>query len=89
MSIDTDEFLGRLFYEYGGMKKGQNTKSHICDEFGKVLCGVKSNWMEAGEPINNDLFVSGSEHLFPLTDKRHSTCKKCFKEYLQLRNKNL
>ena len=70
-----------VYYEYGGMKRNQNTKLHICDEYGKVLCGVKSNWMEAGQEIRLDEFVTGSEHLFPITDKRHNTCQKCFKKW--------
>lgn len=71
------------YYEYGGMKRRQNTKSHICNDNGIVLCGVKSNWMEAGQEITGDLFVRGSEYLFPITDKRHLTCKKCLKKYFQ------
>ena len=76
--------LPAVYYEYGGMKRNQNTKSHICDEYGKVLCGVKSNWMEAGQEIRLDEFVIGSEHLFPMTDKRHYTCQKCFKKWRKL-----
>lgn len=70
------------WFEYGGMKRGQKTKSHICDDYGKVLCGVKSNWMEAGQEITTEAFVKGSEHLFPMTDKRHATCKKCIKKWM-------
>ena len=79
--------LPAVFYEFGGMKFGQKTKSHICDDNGNSLCGVKSFWMEAGEPIvrvENDYFVTGSEHLFPISDKRHCTCKKCYSKFLSL-----
>lgn len=75
------------FYEYGGIKTGQNTKSHICDDYGRVFCGVKSNWMQSGEPVVEGLFIKGSEHLFPLTDKRHHACKKCLKTLLTIASK--
>lgn len=78
------------FYEFGGMKSCQGTKSHICDDFGKSLCGVKSFWMEAGEPIikqGDNYFVTGREHLFPITDTRHFTCKKCYLKFISLKNK--
>lgn len=77
-----------IYYEYGGIKKGQKTKSHICDDMGKVLCGVKSNWMEAGQPVKLDAFVKGSEHLFNMHDFRHQTCQRCFKKWIELNNTN-
>lgn len=79
-----------IYYEYGGIKCGQNTKSHICDNMGIVLCGVKSKWMEAGEPIikvGNEYFCKNSEYLFPMTDRRHFTCKKCYAKFMSLKNK--
>lgn len=84
---EVNTLLPAVYYEFGGMKRGQNTKSHICDDKGNVLCGVKSHWMEAGEPIvkvNDDYFVKNSEHLFPMTDRRHFTCKKCYSKFLSL-----
>jgi hypothetical protein len=78
-----------VYYEYGGIKRGQKTKSHICDDKGNVLCGVKSFWMEAGEPIvkiEANYFVKGSQHLFPINDKRHYICKKCLKNFLIINN---
>lgn len=74
------------FYEYGGMKEGQNTKSHICDDTGKPLCGVRSNWMEAGEPIDSKGFVKGMEHLFPISDYRHFPCSKCLRNWESYNN---
>lgn len=73
--------MNEIFYVYGGMKRSQRTRCHIADERGKPLCGIKSNWMEAGEPISNDGFTSGFEHLFPITDRRNNTCQKCLKKW--------
>ncbi len=87
MKADIKDFISP-FYEYGGMKRGQKTKSHICDDKGQVLCGVKSNWMEAGQEITTDLFVKGSEHLFNMKDRRHGTCKKCLKKLLIISTAN-
>ena len=80
----TIPLLAAIYYEYGGMKdrKWQKTKSHIADEMGKPLCGVKSFWMEAGQQINKDGFISGFEHLFPITDSRNKSCQKCLRKWL-------
>jgi len=82
--IAQNPMLAAVYYEYGGMKNRgyQKTKCHIADDYGKPLCGVKSNWMEAGEPISKDGFIKGFEHLFPITDKRNCTCQKCFKNWV-------
>ncbi len=69
------------YYLYGGMKFTQHTKLHICNDKGVPLCGVKSNWMEAGEPINNAGFVKGEEHLFPITNPLNNPCKKCLTKW--------
>lgn len=75
-----------IYFEYGGMKHNQNTKAHICDNSGVVLCGVKSNWMEAGEEIDNNGYVQGRAHLMPITDAKNNTCQKCLKKWLALVN---
>lgn len=77
--------LPAVFYEYGGMKFKQNTKSHICDDNGKVLCGIKSHWMEAGEPIDKNGFVKGIKHIgIKIFDKEHYTCQRCLSKWMSL-----
>ena len=69
-------------YVYGGMRYSQNTKLHICDDKAIPLCNVKSNWMEAGEPIDANGHVKGAEHLPSIYDiQEMDTCKKCLKKW--------
>ena len=84
--LSSNPLLPAVYYVYGGMKQrfAQKTRLHICDDYGKVLCGVKSNWMEAGEPILENGFEKGWEHLFSLFDERSCTCKRCLKEWCRL-----
>jgi len=74
-----------IFFGYGGMKFGQNTKLHVITNDGLVLCGVKSNWMEAtyGQ-IQPDGFFEDAKHLFPITDERANTCKRCLTKWQSL-----
>jgi len=77
--------LPAVYYSFGGMKHGQKTKLHIITDDRKVLCGVKSFWMEASEYIiNENGYPEDMKHLFPITDKRSNTCQKCLKAWLFL-----
>jgi len=77
--------LPAVYFGYGGIKKGQNTKLHIITNERKVLCGTYSFWMEATEDeINSEGFLENKKHLFPITDKRSNTCQKCLKAWLSL-----
>jgi len=83
IQIDTS-----AFYPFGGMKHGQNTKLHIISNNCITLCGAKSFWMEASEnKINNDGYMEDKPHLFPVTDERVNTCKKCLKKWKILTGK--
>jgi hypothetical protein len=84
-NIADDRVLPAVYFGYGGMKRGQNTKLHIITNDCKVLCGTHSHWMEATEDvINNEGYLENKKHLFPITDKRSNTCKKCLKAWLSL-----
>ena len=77
--------LPAVFFGYGGMKYGQNTKLHIITNERKVLCGTTSFWMEATEcSIDKDGYLENMKHLFPITDERSNTCQKCLKAWLSL-----
>lgn len=73
--------MENIFYIYGGMKKSQKTKLHVADEYGKPLCGVKSNWMECGSEINEEGFIVGEEHFSPIMHWRNNPCSKCIKKW--------
>jgi len=84
-NIADDRVLPAVYYGYGGMKRGQNTKLHIITNECKVLCGIHSFWMEATEDIiNKEGYLENKKHLFPITDKRSNTCKKCLKAWMFL-----
>ncbi len=70
------------FYVYAGMKPSQKTKVHICDDKANVLCGVRSNWMQAYDPISSRGVIKGSEH-FPIIQNEvfWGTCSKCIKKW--------
>ena len=77
--------LPAVYFGYGGMKHGQNTKLHIITNERKVLCGTTSFWMEATEcTIDVNGYLENMKHLFPITDKRSNTCQKCLKAWLSL-----
>jgi len=77
--------LPAVYFGYGGMKHGQNTKLHIITNERKVLCGTTSFWMEATEcSIDENGYLENMKHLFPITDKRSNTCQKCLKAWLSL-----
>ena len=76
------------YFGFGGMKRSQSTRLHIISNDGNVLCGVKSNWMEATESaIDENGYLENKKHLFPITDKRSNTCNKCLKSWLSIINK--
>jgi len=82
---DAKPMLPAVYYSFGGMKHGQNTKLHIITDDRKVLCGVKSFWMEASEYIiDQNGYPENMKHLFPITDRRSNTCQKCLKAWLSL-----
>lgn len=73
-------------YEFAGLKRNQNSKLHITDNEGNVFCGIKSFWMDANREIikiEDKYFVQGKEHLFPISDKRSLTCKKCYAKLIK------
>lgn len=68
------------FYVYGGIRRDQQTKIHICDDKADPLCGVNSFWMEAGEPIDERGFIRGQEHFEPIKEGT-GVCKMCLKKW--------
>lgn len=82
---DAKHLLPAVYFGYGGMKHGQNTKLHIITNERKVLCGTTSFWMEATEcTIDKNGYLENKKHLFPITDKRSNTCQKCLKAWMSL-----
>ena len=74
---------GNRFFEYGGMKQGQNTKVHISDIDGSVLCGVSSFWMQQYNEILNSGEVHADYGIGNIKDF-DCVCKKCLKKWTAL-----
>lgn len=73
------------FFAYGGMKSSQrNTKIHISNTDAIPLCGVKSNWMQAYEKLDENGMMPSFNHL----NRNHEdqrTCKICLKKFNQIK----
>ncbi len=71
----------QVYFEFGGMKFSQKTKSHICNNDGKVLCGVRSNWMEAGQRILDNGNLEHDSHLLITNINNPHACIKCLNKW--------
>lgn len=79
MRVKEDYSIG--FFAYGGMKDSQrNTKIHICNSDAEPLCGVKSDWMQVYEKLNEVGIIKDYAHVFK-THYDQNTCLKCLKKF--------
>lgn len=88
-SNSTKPVLANRFFAYGGMKKSQrNTKIHISDDNGNVLCSVKSFWMQQYNELDSKGMMPEYSHI----NKNHSeqnTCKTCLKKFNEITGQNV
>lgn len=69
------------YFAYGGMKPSQRyTKVHISDDNGKVLCNVKSHWMQEYGELNELGIIRSHAHTIT-THSQQNTCLKCLSKF--------